>query len=582
MPTTSIHTPKHSSFATIDNMGDEKLELTHITSQPAGVYDRVIDPSMSNEEDIKQMVSSDFEVGKDGNLKRGLKARHLQLIALGGAIGTGLFVGSGSALANNGPAALLTGYLVLSLFVWSIMNQLAEMVTFLPIPGKCTPNALCDRYTGNKSLSFTAGFNLFYAQALLSPAELSAAAFVINYWTDLNAGIFIAILWVVLVVLNFSAVKYFGETEFWIASLKLICLTGLIIVSIVIFFGGAPNSDGVLGFHYWKHPGAFNERLTSGSTGRFCAVWSSMIKSAFAFILSPELITCCAAEAKDPRINLPKASNRFIYRLMFFYIFGALCIGVVVAYNDAGLMSAINAGASDAQASPFVIGIQNAGIKVLNHIVNAVILSSAFSAGNSYIYSSSRSLYSMAIRGDVPRLFTACNRFGVPYYCVAMSSALCLLAFLTISSSATTAFTWLSNISTVSGFVSWLIISITYLRFRKAITFHGLDSRVTYRRKFSIFGAWACLVFFSIITLTNGYAVFFDFDVSDFIAAYITIPIILVLYFGHAIVTKNWKFFAPPEEIDCTTGLTEIEAEHAEYVKPIANNFLQRMWYWIA
>ncbi|TID26218.1 hypothetical protein CANINC_002807 [Pichia inconspicua] len=510
-----------------------------------------------NDDDDAEKIS--FE--DDSNvheLKRGLNSRHVQFISLAGAIGTGLFVGSGAALSQCGPAALLIGYLVLCGFVWSIMNQLAEMVTYLPLPGKSTPFALCDRYTGNKSLAFAAGLNLFYAQALLTPAEISAAAFVIEYWSDLNPAIWISIFWASIVALNFCAVKVFGEIEFWIASIKILTIIGLIIV------------------------GSFVERLVPGNTGKFLACWTSIIKSAFAFILSPELITICAAEAEAPRINLPKAADRFIYRLFLFYICSVIVIGCIVAYNDPRLMSAINSGSESAAASPFVIGIQNAGIKVLNHIVNAAILTSAYSAGNSFLYASSRVLYSMSVKGDIPRIFSTVNRFGVPYYCVACSSAICLLAYLNVSDSSSQAFAWFSNISTVSGFLDWIFVSITYIRYRKAISYHKMDDRVTYRPPFQIFGAYACIFFFTLITLTNGYAVFFNFNGSDFVAAYITLPIILFLYVAHALWTKNYKMFAPPEQIDVFSGLEEIEEETRNYVPPVPRNFLEKIWFWIA
>ena len=558
-----------------DSINDISETYKSSSPTPSHPYD------ITSHADVEK-IGYDPEDNGLGELKRGLNSRHVQFISLAGAIGTGLFVGSGAALSVAGPAGLLVGYLVLCFFVWSIMNQLAEMVTYLPIPGKSTPYALCERYTGNKSLAFAAGLNLFYAQALLTPAEISAAAFVIEYWTDLNVAIWISIFWVTIVALNFCAVKVFGEIEFWIASIKILTLTGLIIVGIVIFFGGAPDSHGVLGFHYWKHPGAFVEHLTGGNTGKFLACWSSIIKSAFAFILSPELITICAAEAEAPRINLPKAADRFIYRLFFFYVCGVLVIGCIVGSNDPRLMSAISDGAEGAAASPFVIGIQIAGIPVLNHIVNAAILTSAYSAGNSFLYASSRTLYSMAVRGDIPKVFGRVNKFGVPYVCVACSSAITLLAYLNVSDSSSVAFAWFSNISTVSGFIDWIFVSITYLRYRKALDYHNMNDRVTYRPPIQIFGSYACIFFFSLVAITNGYAVFFDFNGSDFVAAYITIPIIVGVYLAHAIWTKNWMIFAKSEDIDVVTGLEEIEEETRNYVKPVPKNFLERIWFWIA
>ncbi|OWB57035.1 hypothetical protein B5S28_g2958 [[Candida] boidinii] len=516
-------------------------------------------------------------------VQRGLKSRHIQLIALGGAIGTGLFVGSGAALASAGPAGILTAYLIISFFVWTIMNQLGEMITYIPQAGKSTMYALCERYTGSKSLAFAAGLNLFYAQALIAPAEITAAAFVIQYWSDLNVAIWISIFWVSIVGLNFLAVKFFGEVEFWIASIKILCIIGLIIVGIVIFFGGAPDSHGVLGFHYWKHPGAFALHLDSShvNTARFLDVITGIIKSAFAFILSPELVTCCAAESKSPRINLPKATDRFIYRLIFFYICGVLVIGVIVAYNDPRLMNAIANGKSGAAASPFVIGIQNAGIKVLNHIVNACILTSAYSSGNSFIYASSRTLHSMAVTGQVPKIFAKCNKYGVPYISVAFTSAISLISYLNVSSSSSEVFTWLSNISTVSGFISWVIISFTYIRFRKAIDYHGMNDRIPYRPPLQVIGAWSSMIFFVIISLVNGYAVFFNWNTADFFAAYITIPIFFVLLFGHMLWKRKFLFCLPSEQIDVITGLDDAEKEEAEHEAPVPRNFIEKIWLFI-
>ena len=537
--------------------------------------DYVIDVTDIDSENAEKLID-------DGSkMHVGLKSRHIQIIALAGAIGTGLFIGSGGALATSGPAPLLIGYLILSFLVWFVMNQIAEMVTFIPIPGQTTVYALAQRYTGNPSFAFTAGMNLYYAQALIVPSEITAAAFVIQYWTNINPGAWITIFCVTMVLINFSNVKYFGEIEFWIGLLKIFAIIGLIIVGIVIFFGGAPASHGVLGFHYWKTPGAFVEHLTDGNTGKFLAVWTSIIKSAFAFILSPELITACASEAEHPRVNLPKATNRFIYRMIVFYVLGSLTIGVIVASNDPRLLGALSQGSSTAAASPFVIGIQNAGIPVLNHIINAAILSSAYSCGNSQFFSATRTLHSMAIRGEVPRLFGRTNRWGVPYYAVTLTALISLVSYLNVSNSSSVVFTWLTNISTVSGFISWIFIGIIYLRFRKAIDYHNLNDRVTFRPKFQIPGAYFTICFVSVIAITNGYAVFFDFNISDFVAAYITLPIVFILYVGHMLWYRNWKLFTPSRQIDCFTGLEEVEKDEANYIEPVPKNWIMKVYYWL-
>lgn len=257
--------------------------------------------------------------------------------------------------------------------------------------------------------------------------------------------------------------SWYGEAEFWFASLKIIAIIGLIILGVVLFFGGGPNHDR-LGFRYWEHPGAFKPYLVSNvNTGRFLAFWTALIKSGFSFIFSPELITTAAGEAVSPRRNIPKATNRFIYRLFAFYVLGSLVIGVTVAYNDKSLLHGVASGGSGAGASPFVIGIQNAGIKGLNHVINAAILISAWSSGNSWVYAGSRTLYSLAREGQAPKIFTRCSKNGVPYVAVLVTWSIGLLSFLNLSSSGSTVFYWFTNITTVGGFISWVLVGVAYL-----------------------------------------------------------------------------------------------------------------------
>lgn len=233
----------------------------------------------------------------------------------------------------------------------------------------------------------------------------------------------------------------------------------------MLFFGGGPNHDR-LGFRYWQRPGAFKDPYlvpSDISTGRFLAFWTALIKCGFSFIFSPELITAAAGEAVAPRRNIPKATNRFIYRLFTFYILSSLVIGITVAYNDKSLLQGVASGGSGAGASPFVIGIQNAGIHGLNHVINAVILTSAWSAGNSWVYAGSRTLYSLAREGQAPRIFARCTKKGVPYAAVLVTWAIGLLSFLNLSNSGSNVFYWFTNITTVGGFISWVLVGVAYL-----------------------------------------------------------------------------------------------------------------------
>ncbi|EEQ35904.1 putative proline-specific permease [Clavispora lusitaniae] len=520
--------------------------------------------------------SNSLESFDEDDLQKGLKNRHVQLIALGGAIGTGLFVGSGLALYQTGPAALFLSYIILSGVVWFVMNMLAEMAAFLPVPGAGAQQFVNDFLS--PSFGFAIGYNYWYGFAILVAAEIVAAAIVIQYWTEkVNIAVWISILLALILILNLCPVKFYGEAEFYFASIKLLAMTGLIILGVVLFFGGGPNHDR-LGFRYWKNGNAFKEHLTGGSTGRFLSVWTAIIKAGYSFIMSPELIVACSGEVRDARRVLPKCANQFIYRLAFFYILGSLVIGVIADSNSKRLTSS----AGNANASPFVLGIQNAGIHVLNHIVNAVILTSAASAGNSFFYAGSRTLYSLSKKGLAPKCLRTVNRFGIPYYSVGITFAIACLSYLNVSSSSTQVFTWFSNITTISGFINWIFVSMAYLRWKKAIVIHNLEDRVPYKTGLQPFGAYFVIIFISIVCITNGYAVFFDFNGSDFVAAYITLPIVFFLYVAHRIYSyfylgdKEW--FTAYENFDFSK--LELVEEEARSIPPrIPKNIWEKIYY---
>ncbi|KAH9905671.1 proline-specific permease [Xylariomycetidae sp. FL2044] len=536
----------------------------------AGYEPKPTDTGVSN-------TVGEVNLAEGHQLQRGLKSRHIQFLALGGAIGTGLFIGSGAILATVGPAPLFMAYLVMMGVVWVVMNDLAEMTTYLPMKGISIPYFV-GRFV-EPSLSFAVGWNYWYAYAMLVAAEWTAGAIILQYWTmAVPVAVWIALQLVVVFFLNIVAVSYFGEAEFWFASIKLITIIGLIILGIVLFFGGGPHHD-PLYFGYWNTPGAFVPYLVGGSTGRFLAFWTAFARAGFSFITSPELIALSAGETVAPRRNIPKAARRFVWRLAVFYGLGSLIIGILVPSDEGQLLS----GDSNASASPFVLGIQRAGIGGLNHVINAAILTSAWSAGNAFCFSGSRVLYSMALSGQAPRWFAITTRRGVPWVAVCFTLAFGCLAFLNVSNSGAEVFTWFTNISTISGFIAWIVIMITYLRFRRAMAHHGMLDSLPFRTPLQPYATWFTLFLVTLLTLTNGFQVFFpsEWSVSAFLAAYITIPIFLVLYLGHKLVFRT-RFATRLEDVDVLSGKKEMDEMTAMDVEPVPKNWAEKIWFWVA
>ncbi|CAG9984980.1 unnamed protein product [Clonostachys byssicola] len=536
-------------------------------------YEETSPPSPDTCTDSIRVESRDEQLG---TTRRGLKGRHIQLIALGGTIGTGLFVGSGATLAQAGPASLLISYVIMSALVWIVMLDLAEMTSYMPIKSLTVPY-LVDRFV-DKSLAFATGWNYWIAYTMIPGAEATAAAVVLEYWTSaVPTVVWITIVLAVILLLNLVAVAIFGETEFWFASIKILAIIGLIILGVVLFFGGGPDHDRI-GFRYWQDPGAFRGYLVPGTTGKFLGVWSSLVKAGFSYILSPELITTTAGECQAPRRNIPKAARRYIYRLIFFYVIGALVIGVLVPYNDPRLL-----GTSNASASPFVLAIKNASIPVLDHVLNAVILTSAWSSGNSMLYAGSRLLYGMACNGDAPAIFKRCNRLGIPYMAVLASFCLGLLAYLNASSGGAEVFNWLATVTTVNGLLSWSVVLFTYLRFRKAVQYYAISNRLPFKSPFQPYSTYISLAGMVLLCITNGFANFIpgNFSTANFLTSYITIPIFVLVYLGHKFFYDKGPWVRSEKEMDVFSGLEEVEGVTARDIEPIPSGVFQKIWFCI-
>jgi len=491
------------------------------------------------------------------------------MIAIGGAIGTGLIIGTGKALATAGPAPLFIGYTMVGFLCFLVMAALGEMACWLPLPSGFTGYAT--RFA-DPSLGFALGWNYWFKYIIVTPNNLTAASLVLQYWVKrdkVNPGAFIAVFLVAIVVINYFGVRFFGEFEFWLSSIKVVVILGLILLSLILACGGGPEP--ATGFQYWKNPGAFHAYIMTGSAGNFLALWSTFTTAVFAY-LGTELVGVTVGEAANPRKVIPRAIKLTFYRILLFYVVLVFLLGMLVPYNDKKLLEA-NKLSNSARASPFVVAIENSGIKVLPGILNGAILIFVFSAANSDLYIASRTLYGLAHEGKAPKFFTRTDSRGVPIYALGLSVAFCLLAFLGVNTDSYTVFGYFVNLVTMFGLLTWISILIAHISFVKARKAQGIpDTALAYKAPLGTGGSIGALIFCILIAFFKGFFLFCHkrlqpgkgFDTNTFVTTYLGIPLYIIMYYGHKIVTKS-KWIRP-ENADMYSGKARIDAEEAEFV----------------
>ncbi|KAM3079757.1 general amino acid permease agp2, variant 3 [Clarireedia jacksonii] len=336
---------------------------------------------------------------------------------------------------------------------------MAEMVTYLPISSPFIRFA--GRYV-DEAFGVAAGYNFFVFEAALVPFEIVACNVIIHYWSDaVPAGGIIAIVIVCYGFINIFAVRWYGESEFYLAMGKVLLIVGLICFTFVTMLGGNPLHDR-FGFRFWSTPGAFTEFYKTGSLGRFLGFLQCLIQASFT-IAGPDYVSMAAGEAENPRKVMPRAYNGVFYRLTAFFVLGSLAVGILVPYDDQELKDAFTNGLPGAAASPYVVAMNRLQIKVLPDIVNAMVLGAAFSAGNSYVYCASRSLFGLALEGKAPQFLTKCTKQGVPIYCVGVTLAIALLSFLQVSNNAAVVLQWFVNLVTASQLINFSVMAYTFI-----------------------------------------------------------------------------------------------------------------------
>lgn len=378
-------------------------------------------------------------------LSRSLEGRHIQMIAIGGAIGTGLFLGSGSAIHEAGPSIILA-YMIAGFFCFFMMRAIGELLL-----SDTTKHSFLDFiriYLGDR-FEFVTGWAYWLCWITVAMADLTASGIYIRYWfPGVPQWLSALVILLVLFSMNFVNVKLFGEMETGFSMIKIIAIIALVAVGCGMAIYGAPVQGGQATFSNLVNQGGF---FPTGFKG-FLMSFQMVI---FAFV-GIEMVGLTAGEAADPEINLPKAINSLPIRIGLFYVGSMIAIMSVYPWDKISTSS-----------SPFVQVFSGIGINGAAGILNFVVLTASLSATNSCLFSTSRTLYSLSLKGNAPRKFKLIGRNGVPVWALIFSTAALLVIVALNFFMPSSVFSLISTVSTINFIIVWMILIWTHLRFRK-------------------------------------------------------------------------------------------------------------------
>lgn len=443
------------------------------------------------------------EQGQRRGLQRSLKARHMNMIAIGGAIGTGLFVAGGETVSTAGPGGALLAYSLIGIMVYFLMTGLGEMAAYLPVSGSF--EAYASRYV-DESLGFALGWNYWFNWAITLAAELVAGALIM---------------------------------KFWFPTVPVAVWSGLFL------FCGAMM---ILGIGPYHSPGFTNWTIGDAPfVGGAMGILSIFMVAGFSF-QGTEIIGIAAGESENPEKNVPKAVRTIFWRILLFYLGSFIVIGFLIPYTDPNLLK------SDVQSisiSPFTLVFKRLGLAGAASLMNAVLLTSVLSSGNSGVYVATRMLYAMARAGQAPKCFLKVNSRGIPINGLYATVAFGLAAFLTSLIGDGVAYNWLVNMSGLAGFIAWIGIAICHYRFRKAYVAQGKDlNKLPYKAPLYPFGPILAFLMCVFVTAGQNYTAFLGdhIDWYGVSVAYIGLPVFLATFLYHKIKYKT--HIVPLDKVD--------------------------------
>jgi lysine-specific permease len=458
-------------------------------------------------------------------LRRHLKPRHITMISLGGTIGTGLFLASGTAIHTAGPGGALLAYGLIGVMVFFLMTSLGEMASYMPVAGSFS--VYSSRFV-DKALGFAMGWNYWYSWAVTIAAELSAVVLVMKFWFPHTPSfLWSGICLLLLFLLNILSVKGFGESEYWFSIIKVVTVIIFIITGLLMIFGILGGE--AVGFKNFTIKDApFN--------GGFLTVLGIFMAAGFSF-QGTELLGVTAGESDNPAKSVPKAVRQIFWRILLFYILAITVIGLIIPYTTPELAAGDNV-----TVSPFTLVFQKMGFAFATSVMNAIILTAILSAGNSGMYAATRMLWNLAKEGQAPEFLAKLNSKGIPFNALILTSIVGCFAFLASFFGEGVVYIWLLNAAGLSGFIAWVGIAVSHYRFRRA--FYAQEKSLDvlpYRAKWFPFGpifAFALCIF---IILGQNYNAFAgeSIDWNGILVSYISLPLFLFLWFGYKFIKKT-------------------------------------------
>lgn len=467
-----------------------------------------------------------------GEIRRDLKTRHLSMIAIGGSIGTGLFLASGNAIHTAGPGGALVAYIAIGIMVYFLMTSLGEMATYMPVSGSFSTYA--SRFV-DPAFGFALGWNYWFNWAITLAVDISTAAIIVQFWLpNTPAWLWSAIFLILIFGLNALSVKAYGESEYWFSIIKVATVIIFLIVGVLTIVGILGGE--VIGF----------SNFTAGDApfkGGFFAILGTFLIAGFSF-QGTEMVGIAAGESATPETSVPKAIKQVFWRILLFYIFAIFIIGMIIPYTNPNLLSAE---ATDVAISPFTLVFEKAGLAFAASVMNAVILTSVLSAGNSGLYASTRMLWAMARDKKAPKFLGKVNRRGILMAALIVTTIVGAMTFITtLTENGTVIYTWLLSASGLTGFIAWVGIAISHYRFRKAFIKQGHDlSELKYKAKFFPFGPILALILCILVIVGQDYAAFLKPEFTNpawwqkIGISYIGLPIFLVFWLSFKFTNKT-------------------------------------------